>query len=298
VGETRERAAARPLKAVLVGLALAGLLAVVAVASRSGHPGSGEVALHQREVPAQVGNDLLTILVIVYVVAVIALLAGVYWLRGEWLPPRRTRWLTQLFILVAFTALIALLASRVAHTGLADVLRRNAERAQTTNPQTGARTPALPKRPAARKPAELDWVLAAVIGGGLVLAAVIVLARRRDVAEPDEDETIEEELSAVVTDTIDDLRSEPDARRAVIAAYARMEGVLARHGQPRRRSEAPFEYLSRVLLALRVRAAAVRDLTELFERAKFSTHEIDRGMKERAIAALVSIREDLEAAPA
>jgi hypothetical protein len=47
-----------------------------------------------------------------------------------------------------------------------------------------------------------------------------------------------------------------------------------------------------------VRAPAVKDLTELFERAKFSTHEIDQPMKERAIAALVSVREDLEAAPA
>jgi hypothetical protein len=53
-----------------------------------------------------------------------------------------------------------------------------------------------------------------------------------------------------------------------------------------------------VLLGLRVRADAVSDLTELFERAKFSTHEIEPPMKERAIAALVTVRTDLEAAPA
>ena len=84
----------------------------------------------------------------------------------------------------------------------------------------------------------------------------------------------------------------------MIAAYARMERVLAEHGHPRRPSEAPFEYLARVLIELRVRAAGVRDLTELFERAKFSTHEIDQPMKERAIAALVSVRDDLALTPA
>jgi hypothetical protein len=148
--------------------------------------------------------------------------------------------------------------------------------------------------PHARRPAEFDWVFAAAVGGGILLTALVVFSRRRRLAE-DEGEGVEEELVAVVSDTIDDLRNEADPRRAVIAAYARMERALARHGHPRHPSEAPFEYLSRVLLGLRVRAAAVRDLTELFERAKFSTHEIDEPMKDRAIAALISIREDLQA---
>jgi hypothetical protein len=77
-----------------------------------------------------------------------------------------------------------------------------------------------------------------------------------------------------------------------------MERVLGQHGEPRHPSEAPFEYLARVLLRLRVRPAAVRDLTELFERAKFSTHDIDQRMKERAITALISVRDDLQAVPA
>ena len=300
MGETtREGAVPRPLKAAAAALVLAGLLAVVVVAARSDHPGAGNTGIHQREVPEQVGNDLLTILVIGYVLAVVVLLAAAFMLRGDWRTPQKSRWLSQMAILIALTAMIALLATRVAHTGLGDVLRRNAEQAQRQPGRTGQRTPTLPKRPVANKPAQLDWVLAAVIGGGLALAAVVVYARSRERLEPEEgDETVEAELSAVVSDTIDDLRREPDARRAVIAAYARMERVLAQHGQPRRRSEAPFEYLARVLLGLRVRAAAVRDLTELFERAKFSTHEIDQAMKERAIAALVSVREDLQAAPA
>ena len=57
-----------------------------------------------------------------------------------------------------------------------------------------------------------------------------------------------------MSDAIDDLEAEPDARRAVIAAYARMEGVLARHGLRRCPSETPLEYLRRILLGLTARA--------------------------------------------
>jgi hypothetical protein len=37
-------------------------------------------------------------------------------------------------------------------------------------------------------------------------------------------------------------------------------------------------------------------LTALFERAKFSTHQIDPGMKNDAIDALVTVRDELRAA--
>ena len=75
-----------------------------------------------------------------------------------------------------------------------------------------------------------------------------------------------------------------------------MEAALAVHGLPRQPFEAPLEYLARILLGLRVRAEAVLDLTELFERAKFSRHAIDAEMKQEAISALVAVRDDLRAA--
>jgi uncharacterized protein (DUF2342 family) len=84
----------------------------------------------------------------------------------------------------------------------------------------------------------------------------------------------------------------------VNAAYARMEGVLGRHGLRRRPSETPLEYLRRILLGLTARADAVKRLTSLFEQAKFSRHEIDSSMKQDAIDALRLIRDDLTGAPA
>jgi uncharacterized protein DUF4129 len=108
--------------------------------------------------------------------------------------------------------------------------------------------------------------------------------------------TMEDDMFATIGDAIDDLEAEPDARRAVIAAYARMEGVFARHGMRRMPSETPVEYLGRLLLGLTSRADAVTRLTGLFEHAKFSRHEIDGTMKQDAIDALRAIRDDLQPA--
>jgi uncharacterized membrane protein YhaH (DUF805 family) len=105
-------------------------------------------------------------------------------------------------------------------------------------------------------------------------------------------------VAQAVDESLDDLRAEPDPRRAVIAAYARLERVLAAHGFPRKPSEAPLEYLARMLTDLSVSHRAARALTELFERAKFSQHAVGPEMKEQAIEALETVRDDLLAAEA
>ena len=80
----------------------------------------------------------------------------------------------------------------------------------------------------------------------------------------------------------------------MIRTYARMEETFAAYGVARDGSEAPFEYLERVLDLLSVSAFSVRRLTQLFSRAKFSPHEVDAGMKEEAIEALAGLRAELE----
>ncbi|HVU79345.1 MAG TPA: DUF4129 domain-containing protein [Gaiellaceae bacterium] len=110
--------------------------------------------------------------------------------------------------------------------------------------------------------------------------------------------TVAEDVAATIDDAIADLELEPDARKAVIAAYARMETTFDRRGLRRKPSETPVEYLRRILVGLGSRSEPVARLTRLYEQARFSDHEIDRFMKEDAIAALRVIRSDLEAAPA
>jgi Domain of unknown function (DUF4129) len=147
-----------------------------------------------------------------------------------------------------------------------------------------------------------EWLVLWVAAAVAVVAAIglFVTRRRRPKGlEPMEAAAdVEAELVASIGDAIDDLEAEPDARRAVIAAYARMESVLARHGLRRKASETPVEYLRRILLGLTTRADAVVRLTDLFELAKFSHHEISASMKREAIGALREIRDDLQAATA
>ena len=105
----------------------------------------------------------------------------------------------------------------------------------------------------------------------------------------------QETLSLALDESLDDLRNDPDLRRAIVAAYARMEAALARAGLPRRPAEAPFEYLERALGTLDTSAESVRRLTALFEWAKFSHHEPDPAMRDEAVDALVAVRDELRA---
>jgi hypothetical protein len=75
-----------------------------------------------------------------------------------------------------------------------------------------------------------------------------------------------------------------------------MERTLAARGVPREAFEAPLEYLARVLELVQVSSHSILRLTGLFERARFSPHEIDATMKDDAIDALVGLRTELEVA--
>jgi hypothetical protein len=67
-----------------------------------------------------------------------------------------------------------------------------------------------------------------------------------------------------------------------------MERSLARAGKARRPSEAPFEYLARVLVS--VAPAGGRVLTDLYERAMFSTQPLSDRDRDRAVEALEALR--------
>ena len=83
----------------------------------------------------------------------------------------------------------------------------------------------------------------------LLLAALgaYVVAERRANRGRRSGEVLAEQLAVVLDETLDDLRAEADPRRAIIAAYARLERVLAANGIPRRAAETSNEYLARVL---------------------------------------------------
>jgi Domain of unknown function (DUF4129) len=279
----------RPVKAGALALGILGLLALVAMAARSGHPTkNGGVSSHA--IPNSVQDYFVTLLAIVYVVSLVAIVLGVFTNRHKWHEPK-SRWLANFALVVLLMAI----ATGVGYFAMTHTnLRERAQKTQAQAQGNGTnRHRALGRDAVKVRQADFQWPLLAGLAGLVLLGGVLAYVRRRRAPLEADKLSLEEDIAATLETTIEDLRRERDPRRAVIAAYAQMERTLARHGLTRARSEAPFEYLARILRDLDVRDEAVRDLTQLFEYAKFSRHEVDGSMKENAIVALLAIREDL-----
>jgi uncharacterized membrane protein YidH (DUF202 family) len=233
-----------------------------------------------------VATTLVLVAIVVTVVVVVSV-ASQRFARGG--GPRRWS-LLQSFAALASGALIAYL---LVHGGFIRRLQEFEQNLKLNQAQDsrGARRP--PPARQARDPRlrwdEIGVFLALVAGTLVVLYATRTTKRpnplrRRDPARP---------VALALDESIDDLRTDPDLRRAIIAAYARMERALAAAGLPRHPAEAPFEYLERALRELDTSGEAVERLTALFEWAKFSHHEPRPEMRDQAIDALVAVRDEL-----
>lgn len=135
-------------------------------------------------------------------------------------------------------------------------------------------------------------VVAAVSLLVLASALLVVTVRTRRPVGPRPPPDLDQEITAALED-LDALAADPDHRRVVIRAYARMERALARTGASRAASETPREFLGRALTMLGASAGPARRLTDLFEQARFSTHPVDAGMRAEASLALRAVQAEL-----
>jgi Domain of unknown function (DUF4129) len=207
------------------------LLALVAVGSLRGPLGSGR---GRARYPA----DLIDSLLLLLLLAMLA--AGVLAVLSLWSDRRlggrqRRGGSFSLLLPMAAVALLWLFRDLLGLGGGRD------DPAATTLPAPSTlEVPAPPPEPG---------VLPLVVAG-LALAAMVAIAVAQLVAERrrrSPPRSPGERLVELLDDTLEDLEGEPDPRRAVIAAWARMERGLAAAGLPRHPSEAPFEYAARVL---------------------------------------------------
>jgi Domain of unknown function (DUF4129) len=281
------------VRAAGLGLVVLTLLAVVTLAASGGHP-NGHGRTSDRQVPRSIQDALVTLLAIAYLLTLAGLVIWFFRHRGEWEPRKRSNWIRNFFLVLILMAVII----PIGYRALSDrALKERAQRAQQQQAQQQAQRRQRDDRlkPVPGRTAEVNWWIAGGVGGLLLIGGVWLVVRRRPLEPLPAGESVADALSDVAAASIDDLRREGDPRRAVIAAYANMERVLAQHGLPRLRAEAPFEYLGRILRQLEVSESSVHRLTELFEYAKFSTHEIDADMKEQAIDAFAALRDELKA---
>jgi hypothetical protein len=156
-----------------------------------------------------------------------------------------------------------------------------------------------PPEPPPSAPPAFDWFLFGLVASIAVVLPVALLARRRlTVPDPEQEASdVPESVVRAVGGSIDQIERDPDARRAIIRAYAQMEHAFDDAGIPRRPHEAPFEYLGRALRGLRVSPPAAGRLAVLFERARFSKHVVAAETKHEAIGALREIERQMQAPP-
>jgi NADH:ubiquinone oxidoreductase subunit 6 (subunit J) len=281
---------------LLAGATLVMLIALVALASRA-HTATGGGGTHR--IDGSLVLEYLLLAILAGAAVVLCIVAWTLWRSrkdGEELPARGN-WMRQ--VLVAATVVMLIAGGIAIYRSTQD----DGQQATSTVTHAGSKPRAkAPTAAAAKKgtgTARFDWVPAIVVFSTVLCGCVagFLLLRRRPAPPRAAEAELAARLSAVLDDSLDDLRAERDPRRAVIAAYARMERVCGLAGLPRRAAEAPIEYLTRILHdLLSASASSVSRLTALFERAKFSRHEIDAGMKEEAIAALAAVRDELRAA--
>jgi hypothetical protein len=274
-----------PRRIVAGGAIGIALVAAVGLASRAHTPaGGGHVRSISGNVLLEYALLLFTALAVFVVpVAVYLFIAG----RDDRpVLPARKNWVLPLLFSMISLSVVAVLVLRYLHDHPGS--RDNPVTRLVGIAGRGRKTTAAVR---------FDWGPVIVVSSLAVLAlaagAWLVLERRR--TEPKR-EGVAAELVLALERTIADLRAEPDPRTAVIAAYAQMEHALAGVGLRRHPEEAPREYLGRVLPEVGAQTSSVEQLTGLFERAKFSPHAIDAAMKDEAIDALESLRDDLRSA--
>jgi len=278
----------------LLPVALAvGLLALVAAGSLRGPLGSGR---GRPSYPADLIDSLLLLVFLAMVAA--GVLAVVSLWPGLRLDSQRRRRGSSFGLILPMAAVLVLWLLR-------DLLGLGEGGPDDPPPSTLPAPSTLEVPDPPPQSGVVPWIVAGVALAAMVTVVAAQLAADRRRRRPPK--TPAERLVDLLDDTLEDLESEPDPRRAVIAAWARMEHGLAAAGLPRHPAEAPFEYAGRVLEAALVptdrgtplgfpgplRPGSVHRLTGLFERAKFSQHRIGEGDREQAIAALRAVRRDL-----
>jgi len=278
----------RPL---LLALAVVALLAVVAFAAR-GRPLSNSGGGTGTGVPVTFWDFVFTTLVIFVAFAMLVGLAGYVLFRRvrERRKPSQTRTLRSLAIVLAAALLLVLFRRHLHNLDLFNLFSPHGgstHGAGTGNAQQGLHR-------TARNP-RFRWEELVVVLVVLAALGAAAYVTRRRLLPPEPQGPARELLADVLDESLDDLRSDPDLRRAIVAAYARMERTMAAAGVPRDPAEAPLEYLERALLSLDASTPAVRRLTDLFEWARFSQYEPDPSMRDEAVDALVALRDELRA---
>jgi hypothetical protein len=139
-------------------------------------------------------------------------------------------------------------------------------------------------------------LLPIAVAVAILVPAAFLIRRRlwREEAPPTDDTAA---FGRAVRASIAALESERDPRRAILRAYARMEQAFRDVEIERARDETASEFLGRTMGRLPVSAPAAAALTEHFEEARYSAHEVTDSDRAAALASLRRVERELDGRP-
>ena len=96
-------------------------------------------------------------------------------------------------------------------------------------------------------------------------------------------------IKDIASNTIDRLRTERDTRKTVINCYKQMCDWMGNNGVKKDSYQTPREFAMASKGRLQMSPESLYSLTQIFEKARYSTHEISSDDKEKAIKCLSEI---------
>ena len=123
----------------------------------------------------------------------------------------------------------------------------------------------------------------------VVLGIIIWLIWRKFANSPPEEDISLKKISRIAKASRDDLEKGAEWENIIIRSYVEMGEVINERRGIKRQSElTPQEFSAKLILA-GIPAEPVQRLTQLFERARYSTHSADEGEVEEAVKCLDEI---------
>jgi hypothetical protein len=166
--------------------------------------------------------------------------------------------------------------------------------ASPTLPPNGTSVPESPLMPTLFLVSGVLLIAAVFVGGLLFVQAVREI--REEAMVPPPEEALQEEALTVVGEAISEITAyegDLDFRAAIIKCYRRLCELLAQHNCQIQKHETVQEFRISASKLLNLPDEPLFTLTNLFEEARYSIHEINEAKRNEALKCLEEIRDHL-----
>ncbi len=131
----------------------------------------------------------------------------------------------------------------------------------------------------------------------IALVAILVYSKMKVYLDSkiveEEEKDVKDMVSATLDRTVDDLYSGKDVRSTIIRCYQQMCIALEDTGITHAESMTPREFIQLSIKKLDVSRKTLREMTGMFEEARYSVHNIGEDMRQRALRDLNLLKKEL-----